>query len=311
MSAMGGMNITSTVEGLERYPVNLRYPHELRDSIDSLRQTLVATPSGAQVPIGQLAKIEIHKGPPQIKSENARLTSWIYVDISGLDVGTYVANAQKAVADSVQLPAGYSLIWSGQYEYMEAARKRMAVVVPLAGVLILLLLYMATKSWLRVGILVLSLPFSLVGAVWLLYLLDYNLSLAVSVGTIALAGLAVETGLVLLMYLDNSFERFEADGRMRNTDDLWHAIHNGAVSRVRPITMTTLTTFLGLVPLLWASGAGADTMRRLAAPMIGGLASGYIGVLLLYPVIFYYAKRLTLMGRFSGKAHAVNTEEAA
>jgi copper/silver efflux system protein len=300
MSAMGGMNITSTVEGLERYPVNLRYPHELRDNVDSLRQTLVATPSGAQVPIGQLASIQIHKGPPQIKSENARLTSWIYVDIAGLDVGTYVANAQQAVAASVQLPAGYSLIWSGQYEYMQAARKRLMVVVPLAGVLILLLLYMATKSWLRVGILVMSLPFSLVGAVWLLYLLDYNLSLAVWVGVIALAGLAVETGLVMLLYLENSFDRFEAEGRMRNTDDLWHAIQEGAVQRIRPKTMTVMTTFIGLVPLLWASGAGADTMRRLAAPMIGGLATAFLLELLLYPVIFYMAKKIALKKRFKG-----------
>jgi len=310
MSAMGGMNITSTVEGLERYPVNLRYPHELRDSVESLRQTLVATPSGAQVPIGQLAKIRIHKGPPMIKSENARLTSWVYVDIAGLDVGTYVANAQKAVAESVQFPQGYSIIWSGQYEYMQAARKRLMFVVPLAGVLILLLLYMATKSWLRVAILVMSLPFSLVGAVWLLYLLDYNLSLAVWVGVIALAGLAVETGLVMLLYLENSFDRFEAEGRMRNTDDLWHAIQEGAVQRIRPKTMTVMTTFIGLVPLLWASGAGADTMRRLAAPMIGGLATAFLLELLLYPVIFYIAKRFALMKRFKGLQNAA-AEEAA
>ncbi len=310
MSAMGGMNITSTVEGLERYPVNLRYPHELRDNVESLRQTLVATPSGAQVPIGQLAKIEIHKGPPMIKSENARLTSWVYVDIAGIDVGTYVANAQEAVAASVEFPQGYSIIWSGQYEYMQAARKRLMVVVPLAGVLILLLLYMATKSWLRVAILVMSLPFSLVGAVWLLYLLDYNLSLAVWVGVIALAGLAVETGLVMLLYLENSFDRFEAEGRMRNTDDLWHAIQEGAVQRIRPKTMTVMTTFIGLVPLLWASGAGADTMRRLAAPMIGGLATAFLLELLLYPVIFYLAKRVALMGRF-GSQDSATVKDAA
>ena len=302
MSALGGMNVTWTVEGLERYPVNVRYPHELRDNIDALKQTLVATPAGSQVPIGQLADILIHKGPPMVKSENARLTSWVFVDITGIDVGTYVKNAQRAVAKQVDLPAGYSIVWSGQYEYMQAARKRLMVVVPFAGVLILLLLYMATRSWLRVGILVLSLPFSLVGAVWLLYWLDYNISLAVWVGTIALAGLAVETGLVMLLYLENSYERFEAEGRMNSLDDLWYAIHDGAVQRIRPKTMTVMTTFIGLVPLLWASGAGADTMRRLAAPMIGGLATAFILELLLYPVLFYIAKSAALRGRF----HASN-----
>ena len=302
MSAMGGMNVTFTVEGLERYPVNVRYPHELRDSMDTLRQTLVATPSGAQVPLGQLADIQIHKGPPMVKSENARLTSWVFVDINGLDVGTYVHNAQRAVARQVKMPPGYSIIWSGQFEYMQAARKRLMVVVPLAGVLIILLLYMATQSWLRVAILILSLPFSLVGAVWLLYWLDYNLSLAVWVGVIALAGLAVETGLVMLLYIENSFERFEAEGRMRNTDDLWHAIHDGAVQRIRPMTMTVMTTFIGLVPLLWASGAGADTMRRLVAPMIGGLATAFLLELLLYPVIFSITKQVALHRRFHAAA---------
>jgi len=294
MSAMGGMNVSFTVEGLERYPINVRYPHELRDNLQSLRQTLIATPSGAQVPLGQLAAIEIHKGPPMIKSENARLTSWVFVDIAGLDVGTYVRSAQQAVAASVQLPAGYSVVWSGQYEYMQAARQRLTVVVPLAGVIILLLLYGATKSWTRVVIVLLAVPFSLVGAAWMLYLLDYNLSLAVWVGVIALAGLDAETGLVMLLYLENSFDRFVAEGRMRNTDDLWHAIHEGAVQRIRPKTMTVMTTFIGLVPLLWASGAGADTMRRLAAPMIGGLATSFVAELLLYPVIFYVTKRAAL-----------------
>ncbi len=304
MSAMGGMNVTQTIEGLERYPVNLRYPHELRDNLDSLRQTLVATPSGAQVPIGQLASIEVHKGPPMIKSENARPTSWVYVDIKDLDVGTYVTRARQAVDESVKLPNGYSIVWSGQYEYMQAARQRLTVIVPLAGVLILLLLYMATRDWLRVAILVLSLPFGLVGAVWLLYVLDYNLSLAVWVGVIALAGLAVETGLVMLLYLENSFDRFAEEGRMRNTDDLWHAVHEGAVKRIRPKTMTVMTTFIGLVPLLWASGAGADTMRRLAAPMIGGLATAFLLELLLYPVIFYLVKRFAMRHTFSANEAA-------
>ena len=299
MTALGGMNVTQTVEGLERYPVSLRYPQELRDNIDALKQTLIATPGGAQVPLGQLAEFVIHKGPPMVKSENARLTSWVFVDIAGVDVGTYVENAQRAVSRSVRLPTGYSIVWSGQYEYMQAAKAKLMVAVPLALAAIVLLLYLATHSWLRVGIVLLAVPFSLIGAIWLLYFLDYNLSLAVWVGIIALAGLDAETGLVMLLYLDNSYERYAKAGHLRNRDDLWHAVHDGAVKRIRPKTMTVVTTFIGLVPLLWATGAGADTMRRLAAPMIGGLTSSFIMELLVYPVIFYLAKSLAHRREFA------------
>jgi Cu(I)/Ag(I) efflux system membrane protein CusA/SilA len=291
MSALGGMNITSTVEGLERYPVNIRYPGELRDDIDAIKRTLVATPSGAQVPLAQLANISIHKGPPMIKSENARLTSWVYVDIANLDVGTYVDRARAVVDREVKLPPGYNIVWSGQYEYMQAAAKRLAVAIPLALVGIVLLLYISTRSWLRVCIILLAVPFSLIGAIWFLYLMDYNFSLAVWVGLIALAGLDAETGVVMLLYLDTSFERFKAAGQMRDRDDLWHAIHDGAVKRIRPKTMTVMAIFMGLLPLLWATGAGADTMRRLAVPMIGGTVSSFLLELLIYPVIFFLAKR--------------------
>ena len=294
MTALGGTNSTWTVEGLERYPVNVRYPSELRDNLPALKQTLVPTPSGAQVPLEQVATFTTRKGPPMVQSENSRLTSWVYVDIAGIDVGTYVANAQKAVDAGVKLPPGYSIVWSGQFEYMEAAKKRLSVVIPLVAVAIILLLYLATHSWLRVAIVLLAVPFSLVGAVWLLYLLGYNLSLAVGVGIIALAGLDAETGLVMLLYLENSVDRFEREGRLRNHDDLWHAVHDGAVKRIRPKTMTVMTTFIGLVPLLWAAGAGADTMRRLAAPMIGGLATSFIMELLIYPVIFFTVKAIAL-----------------
>ena len=294
MSAVGGMNVTTTVEGLQRYPVNVRYPAELRDNLPALKQTLVATPGGAQVPLGQLATLSIDKGPPMIKSENARLTSWVYVDIAGLDVGTYVENAQRVVAAKVPLPPGYSIAWSGQYEYLQAARARLSIAVPLALGLIVLLLYVATKSWLRVGIVLLAVPFSLVGAFWLLFALGYNLSLAVWVGVIALAGLDAETGLVMLLYLDNSFERFRREGRMRDAADLWHAVHDGAVQRIRPKTMTVLVAGTGLLPLLWATGAGADTMRRLAVPLVGGLAISFLMELLVYPVLFFMAKKLTL-----------------
>jgi Cu(I)/Ag(I) efflux system membrane protein CusA/SilA len=304
-TATGGMNIGQTVQGLERYPINLRYPQELRDSLTALRQTLVPTPTGAHIPLAQLAAFAIHKGPPMLKSENAVLTSWVYVDIAGIDVGTYVKNAQRAVDAQVKLPSAYSLVWSGQYEYMEAARKRLEVAVPLAAVTIILLLYLATRSWLRVGIVVLAVPFSLIGAMWLTYLLGYNLSLAVWVGVIALAGLDAETGLVMLLYLDHSFERFRKEGRMRDRTDLWHAIHDGAVQRIRPKMMTVMVVFMGLVPLLWASGAGADTMRRLAAPMIGGLATSFVMELLVYPVLFYEAKRVALR-RQHGEASAAS-----
>ena len=291
MSALGGMNVTTTVEGLERYPVNLRYPSELRDDLPAIRRTLVATPTGAQVPLGQLAALSFEPGPPMVKSENARLTAWVYVDIAGVDIGSYVDDAKAVVAESVDLPAGYSINWSGQYQYMQQARAKLMIAVPLAAAAILLLLYLATRSWLRVAIVLLAVPFSLIGAMWLVYLLDYNLSLAVWVGVIALAGLDAETGLVMLLYLDGSYEEARKRGRMRDNNDLWHAIHHGAVQRIRPKTMTVVTTFVGLVPLLWATGAGADTMRRLAAPMVGGLATSFLLELLIYPVLFYAAKR--------------------
>jgi len=294
MSAIGGMNVDETVEGLRRYPISVRYPRELRDSLPALKQTLVSTQAGEHVPLGQLADFRIVTGPPVIKSENARRTAWVFVDIQDLDVGTYVERAKAVVEQRVELPPGYSLAWSGQYEYMQQARQRLMIVVPVAAVLILLLLYAATRSWLRVGIVLLAVPFSLVGAVWLVWLLDYELSLAVWVGVIALAGLDAETGLVMLLYLDNSYDRFKAEGRMRNRHDLYAAIHEGAVQRIRPKTMTVVTTFMALIPLMWASGAGADTMRRLAAPMIGGLATSFLLELLLYPVIFYYAKRVAM-----------------
>ncbi|MGH7144671.1 MAG: efflux RND transporter permease subunit [Planctomycetota bacterium] len=286
-SAMGGMNISQTIEGLERYQINLRYPRDLRNNIEAMKQTLIATPQGAQIPLGQLAEFTIHKGPPMVKSENGRLTSWVYVDITGLDVGTYVQRAQAAVVKKVTLPQSYTLVWSGQYQYMQEAAARLWIAVPLTLVLIVVLLYAATRSWLRVGIVLLALPFSLIGATWMLYFLDYHLSLAVAVGMIALAGLDAETGIVMLLYLETSFARFQTEGRMRSRDDLWHAVHDGAVKRIRPKMMTVLAAGLGLVPLLWAQGAGADTMRRLAAPMIGGLTTSFVMELLLYPVIFY------------------------
>ncbi len=290
MTALGGMTVTSTVEGLERYPVNVRYPSELRDTIESVRQTLVASPSGAQVPLAQLADISITKGPPMVKSENARLTCWVYVDIADIDIGTYVERAQQVVAKAVPLPPGTTVVWSGQYEYMQAANARLRIAIPLALVGIVLLLYLSTRSWLRVSIILLAVPFSLIGAIWFLWLMDYNLSLAVWVGLIALAGLDAETGAVMLLYLDTSYNRFRETGRLNSPADLWAAVHDGAVKRIRPKTMTVISTFAGLLPLLWATGAGADTMRRLAVPMIGGLVTSFLLELLIYPVIYYLAR---------------------
>ena len=293
-SAMGGLGATTTVEGLQRYSVNLRYPPELRDSLPALKRTLVTTRAGVQVPLGQLVHFDIRSGPDMIRSENARRSTWVYVDMGGTDLVSYVENARNAVEKAVPLPEGYTIGWSGEYETYVATRNTLFWAFVLALVLIVLLLYISMRSWLRVLIVMLAVPFSLIGAVWAVYWADYNISMAVVVGIIALAGLDAETGIVMLLYLDNSFERFKREGRMRDHNDLWHAVHDGAVKRIRPKTMTVATAFIGLVPLLWATGAGADTMRHLAVPMIGGLVTSFIMELLIYPVIFYIAKGTTL-----------------
>jgi Cu(I)/Ag(I) efflux system membrane protein CusA/SilA len=294
MSAMGGMNITTTVEGLERYPVNLRYLRELRDSLPALKRTLVPTPGGAQVPLAQLAKIRIHRGPPAIKSENARKTAWIYVDLSTSDIGGWVDQAKQVVAQHVEMPPGYTLQWSGQYEYMQAAAKRLRLVIPITLLVIVLLLYTSTRSVFRTLVVLLAVPFSLVGAIWFLYFSGYNMSLAVWVGLIALAGLDAETGVVMLLYLDTSYERFRREGRMRNKKDLRAAIHDGAVKRIRPKTMTVATTTIGLLPIMFGTSTGSDVMKRMAAPMVGGLVTSFVMELLIYPVIFLVAKELQM-----------------
>jgi Cu(I)/Ag(I) efflux system membrane protein CusA/SilA len=294
MTALGGMTVTMTVEGLERYPVNLRYPRELRENIEQIGEVLVPIPNGGQVPLAQLAVIAERSGPPMIKSENARPSSWLYVTPHISDLGGYVATAKRVVAERVQLPPGYSMVWSGQYEYMQEANQRLMVAVPLALVVIILLLYMATRSWIQTCIVLLAVPFSAIGAVWMVYALDYNFSVAVAVGVIALAGLDAETGLVMLHYLQDSCRKFAREGRLTTPAELWWAIHDGAVQRIRPKTMTVCTTMIGLLPLMWGSGAGADTMRRLAAPMIGGLATSFLAELVLYPILWYFVQRRQL-----------------
>ena len=286
-TAIGGMNITTTVEGLERYPLNLRYARELRDDLPALERLLVPAPTGAQIPLGQLAKMQINPGAPMIRSENAQRTAWIYVDVAGRDLGGYIAEAREVVAREMKLPPGYTLVFSGQFEFWEKAIPRLLAATVATFVIITLLLYVSSRSWFRVAVIVLACPFSMIGVFWFLYALDYNLSLAVVIGIIALAGLDAETGMVMLLYLDTSFERFKQEGRMRNSEDLWAAVYDGAVMRIRPKAMTVASAFIGLVPLLWAEGTGADVMRRIAAPMIGGLLVGFLIELVFYPVIYY------------------------
>ncbi len=293
-SAIGGMNVGWTVEGLERYPINIRYPRELRDNVEALGATLVPTPSGAQVPLAQLADIRFQQGPPAIKSENARPNAWVYVDLRGIDVGTWVERARREVADNIDLPPGYTIFWSGQYEYMQRARARLLLIVPITLLLVFLILYLNTGSLVKTGIVLLAVPFSAVGAVWLIYLLGYNWSIAVWVGLIALAGLDAETGVVMLLYLDLAYEKWKEKGRMATWKDLAEAVDHGAVQRIRPKTMTVVTTFLALVPILWATGTGADVMRRIAAPMVGGIVTSFAGELVVYPAIYFIWRSLGL-----------------
>jgi Cu(I)/Ag(I) efflux system membrane protein CusA/SilA len=286
MTAIGGMNITYTVEGLARYPVNLRYNRELRDDIASLKRVLVPTLTGAQVPLVQLADFSIHKGPPGIKSENARQTAWIYVDLKGVDVGTYVKRAQAAVDSSIDLPTGYSIVWSGQYEYMEKARRTLNIIIPATLVVIFILLFLHFRNIVESAIVMASLPFALVGGIWLLYILQYNLSVAVVVGFIALAGLAAETGVVMLVYLDETYKRYVSGGQMNSRKDLHRAIIEGAVDRVRPKLMTVSTTLIGLLPVMYGTGTGSQVMKRIAAPMVGGLISSTILTLIIIPAAY-------------------------
>ncbi len=290
-SAMGGENITQTVEGLERYPVNLRYFQDYRQNLPALRRLLIPTPDGSQVPMEQLADIKIHQGPDMIKSEGSRRSAWIFVDIANIDVGTYVAKAKEAVAARLKMPAGYSLLWSGQYEYMEAANRRLKIIIPITLVLVFLLLYLNTRSLIKVFIVMLAVPFSLLGAIWLLYLLDYNLSVGVVVGMLALAGLDAETGVLMLLYLDIAHAQWKKEGRLNTEADLHDAIEHGAVMRVRPKHMTILANLLGLLPIMWASGTGAEVAKRIAAPMVGGVATSYLLELLIYPAIYLLWKR--------------------
>ncbi|MEL7186276.1 MAG: efflux RND transporter permease subunit [Pseudomonadota bacterium] len=291
-TAVGGMNVTQTVEGLERYPVNVRYPQEVRDSVQQLRLLPIVTPTGAHVALADVADIRVADGPPIIKSENARPNGWTYVDISGRDLGSYVADAQRVVAESVELPAGYSLNWSGQYEYMVRAKERLSVVAPATLAIIVLLLYMSFRRFAEVAMILGTLPMALIGGLWLLYLLDYELSVAVGVGFIALAGVAVEIGVVMLVYLNQAIARRNTASKL-TSKDIEQAVVEGAVLRVRPITMTVAATIGGLLPIMFGSGTGSEVMRRIAAPMVGGMISATILALIVIPALFLLWQRRT------------------
>jgi len=288
MTGIGGMNVTQTVEGLERYPVNIRYERELRDDISQLKRVLVPTPRGEHIPLEQLAMLQVKKGPPAIKTENSRLNAWIQISIRDVDMATYVKAAKKAVAEQINLPPGYNIKWSGRYEYMERAQHRLKVVVPLVLVIIFFLLYIHFKNVTEVLIVLLVIPFALVGGIWLMYFLGYNMSIAVAVGFIALAGLAAETGIVMLVYLDEALERKAREGKLNSSADLYNGIVEGAVMRVRPVLMTVGTTFIGLMPVMIGNvfESGSQVMQRIAAPMVGGLVSSTILTLLIIPAIY-------------------------
>jgi len=285
-SAIGGESITTTVEGRERYPVNLRYLRELRDDLDKLGRVLVSTPNGAQVPLAQLADLRMISGPSMIRDEDGMLSGYVYVDMAGRDVGGYVEDLKRAVQGKVELPAGYTIAWSGQYEFMQRVKERLKLAVPLTVAIIFVLYYFTFRSTAETVVVMLGLPMSLVGAVWLLFLLDYNLSIAVWVGIITVIGTAAETSAVMLAYLDEACRRRQAEGGLRSLADLIETVHNGALEHIRPMAMIGLVDIVGLLPVMWASGTGADVMKRLAAPQIGGVFSAMLLTLLVIPAVY-------------------------
>ncbi len=286
MSAIGGENITTTVEGRERYPINVRYARELRDELEKLKRVLVPTPTGAHIPLAQIANIEVRSGPSMIRDENGLLSGYVYVDMAGRDVGSYVTEAKKIVREKLKLEPGYTLAWSGQYEYMERVRKRLYIFVPLTLAIIFLLYYFAFRSVTQTLIVLLSVPFAFIGGIWYLFLLKYNMSIAVWVGLIALAGIAAETGCLMMVYLDLAYKEKKRLGQMNSLKDLYETVAEAASNRLRPLLMTVVASILGLVPVMWSTGAGADVMKRIAAPLIGGLTSSTILTLLVLPAVY-------------------------
>jgi len=285
-TAIGGMNVSETIEGRERYPIQVRYAREFRDHPEALERVLVATPAGAQVPLRQVADLQFATGPDMIRSESGQLVNFVFADIADRPIGDYVEEARRVVAERVQLPPGVRLEWAGQFVYLERAKERLKIVVPVTLLMVFILLLMNTGSIAETAIVLLAVPFSLIGAIWLLWLLDYNMSIAVWVGLIALAGLDAETGVVMLLYLKLAYRRRQSQGLLRSFDDLRETIVDGAARRIRPKLMTVLTTMIGLFPILWSTGTGADVMKRIAAPMVGGLVTSFALELTVYPAIF-------------------------
>ncbi|WP_305818745.1 efflux RND transporter permease subunit [Photobacterium leiognathi] len=295
-TAVGGMNVSESVEGLERYPINVRYPQSYRDSVTKLQNLPLVTPNGARIALADVADIRYEDGPPMIKTENARPNGWVFVDIDDRDLGSYVAEAQQTVAKQLKLPAGYSLAWSGQYEYMERAKARLSIVAPLTISIIMLLLYFSFRRVTEVLVIMATLPLAMVGGLWLMWYLNFNFSIAVGVGFIALAGVAVEIGVIMLVYLNQAWNFKQQDSAEKNltTDDLHAAIHEGAGQRVRPVMMTVLTVIIGLIPIMYGAGTGSEVMQRIAAPMIGGMASALILTLLVIPAVFKLWKNMAM-----------------
>jgi Cu(I)/Ag(I) efflux system membrane protein CusA/SilA len=293
--ALGGMRVAETVEGLERYPINIRYPRDVRNSLEKIRNLPIVTPGGAHIPLGEVAEVRIDDGPGMIKTENARLNGWVFVDIEGRDLGSFVADARRAVADQVELPPGYSIAWSGQYEYLVRAKERLATVLPVTLIIIVLLLFLNFRNFTEVLIIMGTLPLALVGGIWLLYLLDYNMSVAVGVGFIALSGVAVEIGVVMLVYLNQALQQHlemaAHEHRKLTREDVRSAVIDGALLRVRPIMMTVSAIIAGLLPIMLGGGTGAEVMRRIAAPMVGGMISATLLTLVVIPAVFLLWKQ--------------------
>ncbi len=305
-SAIGGINVTQTVEGLERYPVNLRYPRELRDNPEQLGRVLIPTPTGAQIPLSQLATITTRQGPPSIKSENARPNAWIYVDVTTSDIGGYVARAKKVIEEQVKLPPGYTLVWSGQFEYMERANERLRIVVPFALFVIFLLLYLNFGNIVAPLVVMLSIPFALIGGFWLVFWLGFNMSVAVAVGFIALAGVSAEIGVLVLTFIDQEVRKMrQQKGRALQSKEIMNAVLGGTSQRVRPIAMTATAIIAGLLPIMWSSGTGSEVMQRIAAPMVGGMLTATLLCLLVLPLIY------GLILQFQEKRHVKSLEKKA
>jgi len=286
-NAIGGENVTTTVEGRERYPVNVRYMRDFRSDPEALAHVLVPASDGQrQIPLGELAQVKVATGPAMIRNEDGLLTGYVFVDVAGRDISSYVEEASRVVREQVKLPAGYAVLWSGQYEAMARVRARLTFIIPLTLFVVFVLLYLNTRSLVKTAIVLLAVPFSAVGAIWYLYLLGYNMSIAVWVGLIALLGVDAETGVFMLLYLDLAYAKASREGRLRTLADLQATIVEGAAKRLRPKFMTVATMFVGLVPIMWATGTGSDVWKRIAAPMAGGIFTSFVLELVVYPAIY-------------------------